>query len=34
MTSDYPTKLRSSREYGTGTETDPQANGTRWKAQK
>ena len=29
LTSDYTTKLRSSRQYGTGTETETQANGTR-----
>ena len=34
LTSDYTTKLQSSRQYGTGTKTEIQANGTREKAQK
>ena len=34
LTSDYTTKLQSSRQYGTGTETEIQTNGTRQKAQK
>ena len=34
LTSDYTTKLQSSRQYGTGTKTEMQTNGTRWKAQK
>ena len=29
LTSDYTTKLQSSREYGTGTKTEIQTNGTR-----
>ena len=29
LTSDYTTKLQSSRQYGTGTETEIQTNGTR-----
>ena len=29
LTSDYTTKLRSSRQFGTGTETEIQTNGTR-----
>ena len=32
--SDYTTKLQSSRQYGTGTKTEIQINGTRQKAQK
>ena len=32
--SDYTTKLQSSRQYGTGTKTEVQTNGTRQKAQK
>ena len=32
--SDYTTKLLSSRQYGTGTKTEIQNNGTRQKAQK
>ena len=32
--SDYTTKLQSSRQYGTGTKTEIQTDGTRWKAQK
>ena len=34
LTSDYTTKLQSSRKYGTGTKTEIQTNGTREKAQK
>ena len=34
LTSDYTTKLQSSRQYATGTKTEIQMNGTRWKAQK
>ena len=34
LTSDYTTKLQSSRQYGTGTKTEIQTNGTRQKAQK
>ena len=34
MTSDYTTKLQSSRHYGTGTKTEIQANGTRQKSKK
>ena len=34
LTSDYTTKLQSSRQYGTGTKTDIWTNGTRYKAQK
>ena len=34
LISDYITKLQSSREYGTGTKTEIQTNGTRQKAQK
>ena len=33
MTSDYTTKLQSSRQCGTGTKTEIQATGTRQKAQ-
>ena len=33
-TSDYTTKLQSSRQYSTGTKTEIQTNGTRQKAQK
>ena len=33
-TSDYTTKLQSSRQYDTGTKTEIQTNGTRQKAQK
>ena len=29
LTSDYTTKLQSSRQYGTGTKTEIQTNGTR-----
>ena len=34
LTSDYITKLQSSRQYGTDTKTEIQTNGTRQKAQK
>ena len=34
MTSDYTTKLQSSRQYGTGTKTEIQINGTKQKAQR
>ena len=34
LTLDCTTKLQSSREYGTGTKTEVQTNGTREKAQK
>ena len=34
LTSDYATKLQSSRQYGTGTKTEIQTNGTRQKAQR
>ena len=34
LTSDYTTNLQSSRQYGTGTKTEIQTNGTRQKAQK
>ena len=34
ITLDYTTKLQSSRQYGTGTKTEIQTNGTRQKAQK
>ena len=34
LTSDYTTKLQSSRQYGTGTKTEIQINGTRQKAQR
>ena len=33
-TSGYTTRLQSSRQYGTGTKTEIQTNGTREKAQK
>ena len=29
LTSDYTTKLQSSRQYGTGTKTEIQINGTK-----
>ena len=29
-----PTKLHSSRQYGTGTKTEIQISGTKWKAQR
>ena len=31
---DYTTKLQSSRQYGTGTKTEKQINGTKQKAQR
>ena len=31
LTSDYTTKLQSSRHYGTGTKTEIETNGTRYK---
>ena len=34
LTSDYSTKIQSSRQYGTATKTEIQTNGTRQKAQK
>ena len=34
ITLDYTVKLQSSRQYGTGTKTEIQTNGTREKAQK
>ena len=34
LTSDYTTKLRSLRRYGTGTKTEIQTNGTRQKTQR
>ena len=34
LTSGYTAKLQSSRQYGTGTKTEIQTNGTRQKAQK
>ena len=34
MTSGCTTKLRSSRQYGTGTKTEIQINGTKQKAQR
>ena len=34
LTSEYTTKLQSLRQYGTGTKTEIQTNGTRQKAQK
>ena len=34
MTSDYTIKLQSSRQDGTGTETEIQTNGIRQKVQK
>ena len=34
LTSDYTTKLQPARQYGTGTETEIQTNGTSQKAQK
>ena len=32
--SDYTTKLQQSKQYGTGTKTDTQINGTEQRAQK
>ena len=34
LTLDYTTKLQLSRQYGTGTKTEIQTNGTRQQAQK
>ena len=34
LTSDYTTKLQSSRQHGTGTQTEIQINGTKQKAEK
>ena len=34
LTSDYTTKLQSSRQYGTGTKTEIQIDGTKQKAQR
>ena len=34
LTSEYTTKPQSSRQYGTGTKTEIQINGTKQKAQK
>ena len=34
LTSDYTTKLQSSRQYNTGTKTEIQINGTKQKAQR
>ena len=34
LTSDYTTKLQSSRQYGTGSKTEIQTKGTGQKAQK
>ena len=34
LTSDYTTKLQSSRQYGTGTKAEIQTNGTRQKVQR
>ena len=34
LTSDYTTKLQSSRQYGTGTKTEIQINDTKQKAQR
>ena len=34
LTSGYTTKLQSSKQYGTGTQTDIVINGTGQKAQK
>ena len=34
LTSDYTTKLQSLRQYGAGTETEIQINGTKQKAQR
>ena len=34
MTSDYTTKIQSSRQFGTGTKTEIQTNGIRQKAQR
>ena len=34
LTSDYTTKLQSSRQYDTGTKTEIQTNETRWKTHR
>ena len=34
LTSDYSTKLQSSRQYGTGTKTEIQFHRTRYKAKR
>ena len=34
LTSDYTTKPQSSRQYGTGTKTEIQINGTKQKSQR
>ena len=34
LTSDYTTKVQSSRQHGTGTKTEIQINGTKQKAQR
>ena len=34
LTSDYNTKLQSSKQYGTGTKTEIHNNGTRQKAHR
>ena len=34
LTSDYTKKQQSSRQYGTGTKTEVQINGTKQKAQR
>ena len=34
LTSGSTTKPQSSRQYGTGTKTEIQINGTEWKAQR
>ena len=34
LTSDYTTKPQSTRQYGTGTKTEIQINGTKQKAQR
>ena len=34
LTPDYPAKLQSSRQYGTGTKTEIQINGIKQKAQR
>ena len=34
LTAGYTTKLQSSRQYGTGTKTEIQINGTKQKAQR
>ena len=34
LTSDYTTKPQLSRQYGTGTKTEIQINGTEYKAQR